>query len=385
MLEGLSTGVRIGLLTDGLAHMDLESVLSWCEEREIRALELGVGGYSPAPHLDARALLEDRAARAELAARLRHAGAEVAALNASGNPLHPDAAVGAQHDRALRDALRLAATLEVDRVVAMSGCPGAPGAGSWPIFAGGAWLPDMEGLAEWQWSEHILPYWRALSAWAQREAPGVAICLELHPGAAVYNVESYRRLRDATSENVRVNLDPSHFWWQGIDPVLTLQALGDAVAFAHAKDTLVYPERVALHGVLDFRWPGPVDEMPWHFCAVGEGRPVTEWASLLRALADSGYDGVMSIEHEDPRYGEEEGIERSLAGLRSASGALDRDVRAGDSGTSAVEGSSRAGEAPSRAGEARPRVGDTPTPAVEATARAGEAATPAGDAPTRAA
>jgi sugar phosphate isomerase/epimerase len=277
-----------------------------------------VGGYSPAPHIDAGALLEDRASRADLLARLRDAGAVLAALNASGNPLHPDPAIGAPHDRALRDALRLAAELGVDRVVAMSGCPGAKGDGAWPVFAGGAWLPDMEGLAKWQWAERILPYWRELSAWAQREAPGVAICLELHPGAAVYNAESYRRLREATAENVRVNLDPSHFWWQGIDPVRSVEALGDAVAFVHGKDTLVYPDRVALHGVLDFRWPGSVDEMPWHFCAVGEGRPPAEWASLLRTLKQSGYDAVISVEHEDPRYGEEDGIERSIAGLREA-------------------------------------------------------------------
>lgn len=293
-------------------------MLVWCEERDVRDLEFGVGGYSPAPHIDAAALLEDRVARADLIARLREAGAQIAALNASGNPLHPERSVSARHDQALRDALRLAAALDVDRVVAMSGCPGARGGGNWPVFAGGAWLPDMEGLAEWQWAERIVPYWRELSAWAQREAPGVAICLELHPGAAAYNAESYRRLRDAAYDNVRVNLDPSHFWWQGIDPVRTVQALEDAVGFVHGKDTLIYPERVALHGVLDFRWPSAVDEMPWHFCAVGEGRRAAEWESLLRALLQSGYDGVISVEHEDPRYGEEEGIERSIAGLRSA-------------------------------------------------------------------
>jgi sugar phosphate isomerase/epimerase len=253
----------------------------------------------------------------------------LAALNVSGNPLHPDVSKAALHDQGLRDTLCLGARLGVDRVVAMSGCPGAPGAGSWPVFAGGAWLPDMEGLAEWQWPERIVPYWSELSAWAAREAPGVVVCLELHPGAAVYNVESYRRLRSATAENICVNLDPSHFWWQGIDPVRTVQELGDAAAFVHGKDTLVHPDRVARHGMLDFRWPGSADEMPWHFCAVGEGRPDAEWVSLLIALSGAGYDGVISIEHEDPRYGEEDGIERSLGGLRRALVALEAPAQAG--------------------------------------------------------
>lgn len=310
--------MRVGLLADGLAHLDLAAVLAWCAERDVRDLELGTGGYSPAPHLDLARLVTDRRGRDELLERLRDADIELAALNVSGNPLHPDPAVGALHDRALHDTLHLAAALGVDRVVAMSGCPGGPGGGSWPVFAGGAWLPDMEGLAEWQWSEHIVPYWSELSAWALREAPGVTVCLELHPGTSVYNAESYRRLRAVTGANIKVNLDPSHFWWQGIDPVCTAQELGDAVAFVHGKDTLVYPERVALHGLLDFRWPGPADQMPWHFCAVGEGRPDAEWVSLLNALGQGGYDGVVSIEHEDPRYDEEDGIERSLGGLRRA-------------------------------------------------------------------
>jgi sugar phosphate isomerase/epimerase len=308
--------VRVGLLTDGLAHMDLNEVIAWCAERDVHDLELGTGGYSSAPHLDLESVLADDRKRAELTDRLGNAGMRIAALNVSGNPLHPDQSIGFPHDHALRETLRLAAALDVDRVVAMSGCPGSAGHGSWPIFAGGAWLPDMEGLAQWQWPECILPYWRELSSWARREAPDVVICLELHPGTSVYNAESYRRLREVTSDNVRVNLDPSHFWWQGIDPIRTVQELGDAVAFVHGKDTLLHPDRIALHGVLDFRWPAGVEEMPWHFCAVGEGRTDEEWSSLLSALRDGGYDGVVSVEHEDPRYTPEEGIERSIAGLR---------------------------------------------------------------------
>jgi sugar phosphate isomerase/epimerase len=117
---------------------------------------------------------------------------------------------------------------------------------------------------------------------------------------------------------VRVNLDPSHFWWQGIDAVAAVAELGDAIAFAHGKDTLLHPDRIARHGVLDFRWPSDADTMPWHFAAVGAGRPVEEWAQLLGALRTAGYDGVVSIEHEDPNLDPQAGIEASLAGLRAA-------------------------------------------------------------------
>jgi sugar phosphate isomerase/epimerase len=282
----------VALLTDALAHRSLDDVVAWCGERGIGGLEIGVGGYSSAPHVDSLS-----------------AGVDVVAFNASGNPLHPDPAVALAHDGALRRALTLAAEMGVPRVVAMSGCPGA---GRWPVFAGGAWLPDMEGLWDEQWPT-IVEYWRALSAWAPA---GVDICLELHPGTSIYNAASFARLADVVGDNVKVNLDPSHFWWQGIDPVTTVRELAGRIGFVHGKDTLIHPERVALHGVLDFRWPG--EDMPWHFAAVGRGRDVAEWRALFGALAEAGYAGPVSIEHEDPDLEPEAGIEASLEGLRAA-------------------------------------------------------------------
>jgi sugar phosphate isomerase/epimerase len=308
--------VRIGLFTDALDRLTLEETAEWCEARGITAVELGVGGYSPAPHADL-SLLADQRRRDRLIRVLTDAGLELAALNVSGNPLHPDRDFAGRHDRDLRDALELAHVFGISRVVAMSGCPGGPGGGGWPVFAGGGWLPDMEGLWEWQW-ERIATYWRELSAWAVEVAPEVLVCLELHPGASVYNPESYRLLRSVTGDNVRVNLDPSHFWWQGIQPLAAVTTLGDAVAFVHAKDTLHHPDRIALHGVLDFRWPTDANTMPWHFAAVGAGHPVDEWAHLLTAIRATGYDGVVSIEHEDPNLDAETGIEASLRGLKAA-------------------------------------------------------------------
>jgi sugar phosphate isomerase/epimerase len=289
-------GSTIALLTDALEHRSLDDVAAWCAARGIQGLELGAGGYSPAPHLspDARGIAEAH-------------GLDIVALNVSGNPLHRP-----EHDEALRAAIRLAAEMGVPRVVAMSGCPGP---GEWPVFAGGAWLPDMEGLWDRQWREHIAPYWSALS----REIPeGVDVCLELHPGTSIYNAASFLLLAEVTQDNVKVNLDPSHFWWQGIDPIETIGQLEGRIGFAHGKDTIVHPDRVARHGVLDFRWPSTAEEMPWHFAAVGRGRPAEEWRALLEALERAGYDGPISIEHEDPELTPEEGIEASLEGLRTA-------------------------------------------------------------------
>ena len=298
--------MRPGLFTDGLAHLSLPEVVAWCAERGIVDLELGVGGYSPAPHLDTA-----------FAATVAAGGCRIAALNASGNPLHPDPDVAGNHDGALRKAVTLAASLGVDRVIAMSGCPGS---GRRPVFAGGAWLPDMEGLWREQW-EVVAAYWRELSDWAAAEAPGVKICLELHPGTSIYNPASFAFLRSVVGENVGVNLDPSHFWWQGIDPVAAVAALGGSIGFAHGKDTLLRADLIATNGVFDFAWPErEPEELPWHFSAVGAGHPLAEWERLLGALRAVGYDGVVSIEHEDPLLTPEQGIETSLVALREVIG-----------------------------------------------------------------
>jgi sugar phosphate isomerase/epimerase len=116
---------------------------------------------------------------------------------------------------------------------------------------------------------------------------------------------------------VGINLDPSHFWWQGVDPASVIEHHADAIGFAHGKDTLLHADRIRAHGVLDARYPVDPETAPWHFVAVGDGRPEEEWRALLAALRSSGYDGVVSIEHEDPRMSAEASIEASAATLRS--------------------------------------------------------------------
>ena len=292
--------------------------LRWCAERGIAHIEMGVGGWKQADHLDLDALLRDAGERDRLQGELREHGLVLSCVNAAGNPLHPDPAVGARHAALLRGAVELAALLGCDRVVTMSGCPGGRDGGSTPVFASWPVVPDDETLWEWQLEHRLAPFWRELSAWAAAAAPEVMVCLELHAGASAYNPASFARLREAAGPNVGVNLDPSHFWWQGMDPLAVIDEVGPAIGFAHGKDTLVHPDRVRRNGLLDLAFPVDPDTASWHFCAVGSGHDDATWAALVAALRSAGYDGVISIEHEDPRVTPEEGIETSLAALRRA-------------------------------------------------------------------
>jgi sugar phosphate isomerase/epimerase len=305
--------MRIGLFTDGLSHLSRREAFEWCAARGITDVEMSVGPWGTRTHLDLAALLDpDPAARQELRRDLDDFQLRLSAVNAAGNPLHPDPAARQVAQAALRGAVRLAARMGVDRVVTMAGCPGGRTGGPIGVFGLWATSNDDEGIWQWQMEAQVGPFWQEMSAWAAAQAPDLMICLELHPGVSVYGVESYRALRAYTGGNIGVNLDPSHFWWQGADPVRVIEALGPVIGWCHGKDTTVYPERVAVHGVLDHRYPPDAAVNSWHFSAIGDGHDVATWGRLVRALQAAGHDSVVSIEHEHPSGTPEECIERAV-------------------------------------------------------------------------
>ena len=275
--------MQLGLFTDALADRPLPDVLDWLSAAvpEVRVLEIGLGGYSSAPHRDDLGVATAR-------------GYAVGALNASGNPL-----ADPEHDRTVREAIALAANLGVGRVVCMSGGD--------PRFSGGGWFPGLEEGIEREWEEDVLPYWREVGALAERA--GVRLCFELEPGSAAYNTSTFERLAEV-SPAIALNLDPSHFFWQGIDSLAVARRVGDRIGWAHGKDTVVDGARVAYDGVLD--------RGAWRYAAVGSERAASWWRSFARELRAGGYDDVISIEVEDDTMTAEEAVLRSAIVLAEA-------------------------------------------------------------------
>jgi sugar phosphate isomerase/epimerase len=300
---------------EAFADRPLADALAWLEANApgVDELEIIAGGYGPVTHCDRGALLADARARADWLAGIESHGLAVGALNAWGNPLHPVPEVAEQQDRELRETIRLAAALEVDRVVAMAGCPGSgPGVRGAPHFAGGAWLPDFEHVSDWQWDAVVLPYWSELSEFARAEHPDLRICLELHPGTCAHNVETFERLSQVGS-NVAANLDPSHFFWQRMDTFAIVDRLAGRIGHAHAKDVKFNDEQLALNGLLDRRWPSPPEEMPWNFATVGDGRDAAWWAEFAHRLETVAGVRTISVEHEDPFVPAEVGVPAAAA------------------------------------------------------------------------
>jgi len=310
--------MRIGVVLEAFTDRPLDEVLAWLRHAapEITDIEVGAGGYAPHPHCDVAALLASEAARAAWLDGITRQGLAVSALNAWGNPLHPDAGLARQHDEDLRNAIRLAAALRVGRVVAMAGCPSAVPGDQAPHFGAGGWLPYLEGVYERQWAEQIQPYWARLAAFAAAEDPDLRVCLELHPGTCVFNVETFTRLA-AIGPSIGANLDPSHFFWMGMDGHRVAAALAGRVGHVHGKDTVFHADSLALNGLLDRRWPQPAADMPWTFAVPGQGHDLAWWTGLVRALGASAAQ-VISIEHEDPFVPPQAGVPQAARLLRAA-------------------------------------------------------------------
>lgn len=115
--------MKIGMITDSLGNLAFDEMLRASAELGLETLEFACGNWSSAPHIDLQAMLASAATRKEFVAKIRDHGMTIAALNCSGNPLHPGPQ-GAAHHGVTQDTIRLASLMEIDRVVMMSGLPG---------------------------------------------------------------------------------------------------------------------------------------------------------------------------------------------------------------------------------------------------------------------
>jgi len=205
-----------------------------------------------------------------------------------------------------RKSVRLAEQMDVKVVVTFSGCPGDSDEAKHPNWITQPWPPEFLEVLDWQWEKKVIPYWRDAAKFAADH--GVNVALEAHPGFVVYNVDTAIRLREAVAPNLGVNFDPSHFFWQGVDVPTAIRALGDSIFHVHAKDVALDRQNVAVNGVIDTKTYRRMAERSWLFRSVGWGHDELEWKRIVSALRMTGYDYVMSIEHEDALASIDEGL-----------------------------------------------------------------------------
>ncbi len=301
--------MKVGVFLALFANQPLTTALEYVASVGVQAVEIGTGGY-PGDHLDRRGLLKDAGRQKALRRQLADLNLELAAFSCHGNPLHPDQAVREEFETAFRETLDLANAMEVPTVITFSGCPGDSDQARYPNWVTCPWPEDFLKVLEWQWQEKVLPYWTQT---AQRiQAKGLRVALEMHPGFVVYNPETLKRLREAAGPPIGANLDPSHFFWQGIDPVAAVRDLGDSIYHFHAKDTQINPYTTGVNGVLDTKHYSDERARSWIFRTVGYGHGANVWRDIISALRVEGYDGVLSIEHEDSLMSAGEGFQKAV-------------------------------------------------------------------------
>jgi sugar phosphate isomerase/epimerase len=305
--------MKIGLLTDSLPDLAFNEMLDVAAGLKIDCLEFACGNWSTAPHLALDALLDSDSSRRDFLAAIADHGMSISALNCSGNPLYPGAEGERQRQITLKT-FRLARLLGVDRIVMMSGLPGGPGDAN-PNWITTTWPPECLAILDHQWNKELIPYWRTLAGFA-REQGVRQICLELHGCQLVYNPFTLNRLRAAIGPIVGANYDPSHPLWMGADPLAAVRSLGSAIYYVHAKDCRIEPIPTGIDGVLDTRPSSEVAHRSWNYATLGYGHDETWWRQFCAALRMAGYDGVLSIEHEDSLLPPLEGVQKSVDLLR---------------------------------------------------------------------
>lgn len=308
--------MKLGVLTVLFGDRSLEDTLKYLSKMGVQAVEIGCGGYPGRAHCDPEILLNEPKTLQNFKDTLAKCDMTLSALSAHGNPVHPNKEIAAKYHSDFMLACRLAEKLGVERVVTFSGCPGDQVGAKSPNWVTCAWPDDYQEVLEWQWNDVLIPYWQQTA----KEAASFGvdkICFEMHPGFCVYNPETMLRIREAVGPSIGANFDPSHLFWQGIDPVAAIYALKGAIYHFHAKDTKINPMTTAVNGVLDTKHFTREPERSWIFRTVGYGHSEEVWRDMVSALRLTGYDHVMSIEHEDSLMSNEEGLEKAVAFLKN--------------------------------------------------------------------
>jgi sugar phosphate isomerase/epimerase len=304
--------MKLGFVSDSLGGLPLTDLLNHAARMGVSGVEVNTCGWSTAPHFDLKGMLGSTAKQKAFRAEFESRGLEIISLNANGNPLHPtDPAQG----EGLRNTIRVAGEMGITTVCTMSGLPAGNPTDTMPNWVVSSWPPETQAILRYQWEEKLLPFWTEITALAK--SCGVErIALELHGNQCVYNVPSLLKLRQMVGPVVGANLDPSHLFWMGADPLIAAEALGDAIYHVHAKDTFLNAPKQATTSLLENGSLMDIPARSWSYITLGFGHGEEWWRQFCYRLKMAGYDGWLSIEHEDVLLNSLEGLEKSVALLQ---------------------------------------------------------------------
>jgi sugar phosphate isomerase/epimerase len=306
--------MRIGVLSVIFQQDPFEEALDKILSNGATAVEIGTGGLPGAHHCPIDDLLASAEKRRAYLKVIEDRGMIISAFSCHWDPIGPDKKIAAASDELFRKTVRLAEMFGVPAVNLMSGLPAGSPADMSPNWVTCPWPPHFLEILDYQWNEVAIPYWRDASKFAEEH--NVKIGVEMHPGMLIYNVETMLRMRDACGPAMGCNFDPSHLFWNGVDPVAAIRKLGDAIVHVHAKDCYIDQHNVSVNGCNDHKTYTDIPHRSWTFRTIGYGHDLKVWKDIVSALRMIGYDHVISLEHEDGMMSFDEGVKKGLAALR---------------------------------------------------------------------
>jgi sugar phosphate isomerase/epimerase len=308
--------MKIGIFTPPYQNKPLDETLDILQKLGAQAAEIGTGGYPGSQHCPVDELLDSPSKRDAYLGKFTSRNMIISAFSCHYEPLSPNKKTAEESDSIFKRTVELAELMNVPVVNVLSGLPaGAPG-DTMPNWVTCPWPPHFLDILKYQWDEVGIPYWKQAEAFARDH--GVKIGIEMHPGMLIYNVETLLRMRAETGPNLGANFDPSHLFWNGVDPVAAIRALGDAIFHVHGKDSYLDKINISVNGCNDHKPYGQIPDRSWTFRAIGYGHDTKVWKDIVSALRMVGYDYVISIEHEDALMSFDEGISKGMSVLKEA-------------------------------------------------------------------
>lgn len=262
----------VGILTAPFGDAPLEHVFKFASQNGFGGIELACGyGH---PHFDLRQPNTDL-----LKSMIESYGVPLSAIACYCNNTDADPTRRAENNAAIKIAIDAASALGVEIVCTLAGLPPA----------GKSRTQTIE--------EDCLQVFPPLLDYAGGK--GVKIALENWFATNIMALDHWQRLFEVVPhENFGLNYDPSHLLWQGIDYVTAVSLFAPRIFHTHAKDTEIVDERLRFVGNHGSGW--------WRYVIPGFGR--VQWGEYIAALRKIGYNGTLSIEHEDGAVGREEGF-----------------------------------------------------------------------------
>lgn len=308
--------MKLGVFAVLFGEKSFEEMLDYVAESGLDTVEIGTGGCPGNAHCNPDELLASDEKLQAFKKSIEQRGLSISALSCHDNPIHPNKAAAQAAHEIFQKTVLLAEKLGVETVITFSGCPGESEQSQHSVWVTCPWPTEHSEVLKWQWEQKVIPYWREQSKFLREH--NVRVAIEPHPGFVVYNTETMLQLREACGDNIGVNFDPSHLFWQGMDPIKGIRdlAAAGAIFHVHAKDTAIDVYNTATNGVLDNKPYSDEKARSWIFRTVGYGHGEETWRNIISALKVNGYDGAISIEHEDSLMSIEEGFQKAVAFLK---------------------------------------------------------------------